>query len=67
MAQDNNKKNYPEYNFQKKTYLAVPEISKGACVGCAFYNKLDCSKYPERIALCRQGNIFKRKLQHIDD
>lgn len=67
MAQSNNKQKYPEYHYQKKTYLAVPEISQGCCVGCAFYDRLDCSKYEERIKLCRQGMIFKRKIQLIDE
>lgn len=56
-----------EYSFRNRTYLAVPELSKGCCVGCAFSSNYNCHLYEDRMKICRNGMIFKRKFSHVDD
>lgn len=67
MEHKEKKTNYPEYTFGNKKYIAIPELSKGACVGCAFYTQTNCSQFKERIELCQAGNIFMRKIKELDD
>lgn len=66
-SHDKQKEEYPEYIFRNKIYIGTPELSKGCCVGCAFANNYNCANYKDRLEICRQGKIFKRKFQHLDD
>lgn len=59
------------YKFNGKEYILSPEIVKGGCQGCAFYDRLDCHKrQPQQVTLtraqiCNQNHmIFKRLFNH---
>lgn len=55
-----------EYTFRNKTYVTAPELSKGACVGCAFMNNMNCANFKDRMEICHKGYIFMRKFKHHD-
>ena len=59
------------YRFGGKEYILSPEVVKGGCQGCAFYDRLDCHKrQPQQVTLtraqiCNQNHmIFKRLYNH---
>lgn len=59
------------YKFNGKEYILSPEVVKGGCQGCAFYDRLDCHKrQPQQVTLtraqiCNQNHmIFKRLFNH---
>ena len=59
------------YRFGGKEYILSPEVVKGGCQGCAFYDKLDCHKRTPnhvtktRAQICNEEHkIFKRLLNH---
>lgn len=54
------------YHFNGKEYVAKPELSPGSCSGCAFIQRTDCCKNPEKLAVCREHKIFMRHLKHDD-
>lgn len=40
------------YKFNGKEYVLSPEVVKGGCQGCAFYDRLDCStRTPNQVTL----------------
>lgn len=59
------------YKFNGKEYVLSPEVVKGGCQGCAFYDRLDCStRTPNQVTLTRaqicnkEHKIFKRLYNH---
>lgn len=59
------------YKFGGKEYVLSPEVVKGGCQGCAFYDRLDCHKRQAqqvtltRAQICNQNHmIFKRLFNH---
>lgn len=44
--------------YKKKHYTIRPEQSLRGCMGCCFYNVLDCPRTLTDI--CRQGYIFEK-------
>ena len=59
------------YKFGGKEYVLSPELVKGGCQGCAFYDKIDCStRMPNQITKTRsqicneEHKIFKRLINH---
>jgi len=58
---ENQQKKEIKYMYLNKTYVAVPELSKGCCVGCAFANNMNCHKFKDRMDICHKGYIFMRK------
>lgn len=50
------------YKQNGKKYVLSPEIVKGGCQGCAFYDRWDCHK-TGRTEICNGNHIiFTRKL-----
>lgn len=53
-----------EYHHYGKKYVLVPEIVKGGCQGCAFYDRMDCEKVGRSKICGKEHKIFMRKLDH---
>lgn len=53
------------YKFNGKEYVLSPEVVKGGCQGCAFYDKLDCEKRGRTDICNEEHKIFKRLYKHI--
>lgn len=48
--------------FKGKKYVAIPEESYKCCKGCDLMDK-GCYNSVRALAICRQGYIFKRKVE----
>ena len=59
------------YKFGGKEYILSPDVVKGGCQGCAFYDRIDCAtRQPKQITKTRaqicneEHKIFKRLINH---